>query len=88
MGARNGAYCVGCCWGLMAALFALGVMSLVWMALVAAMIAVEKLLPWRRVATFGITALLVALAILMLAAPHALPGLTIPSSDMPGMMTM
>ena len=53
MGARNGAYCVGCCWALMAALFALGVMSLVWMAFVAALIAVEKLLPWQRVATFG-----------------------------------
>jgi predicted metal-binding membrane protein len=88
MGARNGAYCVGCCWALMAALFALGVMSLVWMAFVAALIAVEKLLPWRRVATFGITALLLALAILMFAAPHALPGLTIPTGGMSGTMTM
>jgi predicted metal-binding membrane protein len=88
MGARNGAYCVGCCWALMAALFALGVMSLVWMAFVAALIAVEKLLPWRRVATFGITALLLALAVMMFAAPHALPGLTIPSGDMGGSMMM
>ena len=72
----------------MAALFALGVMSLVWMAFVAALIAVEKLLPWRRVATFGITALLLALAILMFAAPHALPGLTIPTGGMSGTMTM
>jgi predicted metal-binding membrane protein len=71
----------------MAALFALGVMSLVWMAFVAALIAVEKLLPWRRVATVGITAILLALAIMMFAAPHALPGLTIPSS-MSGTMTM
>jgi predicted metal-binding membrane protein len=35
MGARNGAWCVGCCWALMASMFALGVMSLAWMALVA-----------------------------------------------------
>ena len=35
MGARHGAWCVGCCWALMASLFALGVMSLVWMAFVA-----------------------------------------------------
>ena len=72
----------------MAALFALGVMSLVWMAFVAALIAVEKLLPWRRVATFGVATLLLALAILMFAAPHALPGLTIPSGSMSGTMTM
>src|SRR5262249_38761656 len=42
MGARHGAWCVGCCWALMASLFALGVMSLVWMALVAGLIAFEK----------------------------------------------
>src|SRR5450631_1320819 len=48
MGARHAAWCVGCCWALMAALFALGVMSLVWMAVVAALITAEKTLPWRR----------------------------------------
>jgi predicted metal-binding membrane protein len=48
MGAKNGAWCVGCCWALMASLFALGVMSLTWMAFVAGLIAVEKILPWRR----------------------------------------
>jgi predicted metal-binding membrane protein len=79
MGTRNGAWCVGCCWALMASLFALGVMSLTWMALVAAIIAVEKLLPWRRVVTFGTAAVLLALGILLLAAPGALPGLTTPS---------
>jgi predicted metal-binding membrane protein len=88
MGAQHGAWCVGCCWALMASLFALGVMSIAWMAFVAALIAVEKLLPWRRVATFGVATLLVALAILMFAAPHALPGLTIPSGSMSGTMTM
>ena len=35
MGLEHGAWCVGCCWALMAALFALGVMSVAWMALVA-----------------------------------------------------
>ena len=48
MGADHGAWCVGCCWALMASLFALGVMSIAWMAFVAALIAAEKLLPWRR----------------------------------------
>ena len=50
MGARHGAWCVGCCWALMASLFALGVMSIVWMAVVAGLIAFEKLIPSRRVA--------------------------------------
>src|SRR5437588_10362683 len=49
MGARHGAWCVGCCWALMASLFALGVMSLAWMAFVATLIAAEKTLPWGRV---------------------------------------
>ena len=47
MGAGHGAWCLGCCWALMAALFALGVMSLAWMVFVAALIALEKTLPWR-----------------------------------------
>jgi len=46
MGATHGLYCVGCCWGLMLALFALGVMSVFWMAVVAAVIFVEKLAPF------------------------------------------
>src|SRR5436305_13450407 len=45
MGSEHGAYCVGCCWGLMVILFALGLMSLVWMAAVAALIFVQKVLP-------------------------------------------
>lgn len=80
MGARNGAWCVGCCWALMASLFALGIMSLVWMAVVAALIAVEKTLPWRRVATYGTAALLLLLGVLLVAAPGAIPGLTVPGA--------
>jgi predicted metal-binding membrane protein len=45
MGGEHGLYCIGCCLGLMAVLFVLGVMSLVWMAVVAALIAAQKLLP-------------------------------------------
>ena len=81
MGAGNGAWCVGCCWALMASLFALGVMSVVWMAVVAGLIAVEKTLPWRRVATYGTTVLLLALGLLVVAAPHAIPALTTPGAD-------
>src|SRR6476469_6117114 len=59
MGVKNGAWCVGCCWALMASLFALGVMSVTWMAVVAGLIAVEKVLPWRRSATYGTALVLV-----------------------------
>jgi predicted metal-binding membrane protein len=88
MGAKHGAWCVGCCWALMAALFALGVMSIAWMAFVAALIAVEKILPWRRVAIWGTAAILLVLGVLLVAAPGAIPGLTVPGSGMtgPGLM--
>ena len=86
MGMRNGAWCVGCCWALMASLFALGVMSIVWMAFVAGLIALEKTLPWRRVATYGTTAILFALGLLLLVAPELVPALTIPGGPMAPMM--
>jgi hypothetical protein len=89
MGVRHGAWCVGCCWALMASLFALGVMSIAWMAVVAGLIALEKLVPWRRLALYGTTAVLAVLGLLLLAAPGALPGLTIPGTgSMPGMSHM
>jgi predicted metal-binding membrane protein len=81
MGMRHGAWCIGCCWALMAALFALGAMSLAWMAFVAALIALEKMLPWGRVATAGTAALLLTLGILLVAAPDAVPGLTVPGGS-------
>jgi predicted metal-binding membrane protein len=45
-GALHGAYCVGCCAGLMVVLFAVGIMSVFWMVVVAALIAAEKLAPF------------------------------------------
>jgi predicted metal-binding membrane protein len=80
MGMRNGAWCVGCCWAMMASFFALGIMSVVWMAVVAGLIAIEKTLPWRRIATLGTTAALLTLGALVLAARNGTPGLTIPKS--------
>ena len=62
-GIRHGAWCLGCCWALMAALFAVGVMSLGWMALIAAFIAGEKLLPWPNAARWTVAVLLLALGI-------------------------
>jgi predicted metal-binding membrane protein len=85
MGASHGLWCLGCCWALMAALFALGVMSIAWMGFVAGLIAAEKILPWRRVATWGTASLLVALGVLLIADPGAIPGLTVPGHG-PAMM--
>jgi predicted metal-binding membrane protein len=89
MGMRNGAWCVGCCWALMASLFALGVMSVLWMAVVAGLIAIEKTLPWGRPATYGTAIVLLAIGVMFLVAPSAIPGLTVPHSGgmspMPGM---
>ena len=45
MGLEHGAWCAGCCAGLMVALFALGLMNLAWMAAVALLILAEKALP-------------------------------------------
>ena len=45
MGARHGLWCVGCCWLLMALLFVGGVMNLVWIAVIAALVLVEKVAP-------------------------------------------
>jgi len=87
MGARHGGWCVGCCWALMASLFALGLMSLVWMAFVAGLIAFEKLIPSRRVATYGTAGLLVILGVLMLIAPDVIPGLTVPDGGSMSDMT-
>lgn len=78
MGARHGAWCVGCCWALMASLFALGVMSLAWMVFVAALIALEKTLPWGRAVTYATALILLILGVVVIAAPDAVPGLMVP----------
>ncbi len=42
MGLRHGAYCLGCCWALMCVLFVVGVMNLVWVALLTGLVLIEK----------------------------------------------
>ena len=80
MGLDQGAYCVGSSWALMAALFALGVMSITWMVLIAALIVIEKVLPWRETAERVTVVVLLALAIGVAFFPGQLPGLTLPDS--------
>ena len=74
LGLRHGAWCLGCCWALMAALFAVGVMSLGWMALIAAFIAGEKLLPWPAAARRTVAVLLLALGLGVAFVPADVPG--------------
>jgi predicted metal-binding membrane protein len=79
IGCKTRAWCIGCCWALMASLFAL-LMSVDWMAVVAGLIAFEKLIPSRRTATYGAAAILFVLGVLHIAAPDTIPALTIPGS--------
>ena len=78
-GSTHGAYCVGCCAGLMLALFALGVMSLFWMAVVAAAILVEKTLPGGEAVGRLLAVVLVGLGIWVAASPASVPGLQQPT---------
>jgi predicted metal-binding membrane protein len=71
-GLEHGLYCLGCCWALMAVLLALGVMSLVWMGVVAAVIAVEKVTRYGETLSRGLGVLLAALAVLVLLDPAVL----------------
>lgn len=67
MGIALGAYCLGCCWMLMLLLFVVGVMDLAWVALIAAFVFVEKLLPGGRLTSrlAGVTLIVVGSAILV-----------------------
>lgn len=68
LGALHGAYCVGCCWMLMALLFVGGVMNLFWIAALAILVLVEKLLPPGRFAGLGAGAVLITWGIATLLA--------------------
>lgn len=48
MGMEHGVFCTGCCWALMLLLFTAGVMNLIWVAIIAGFVFVEKLLPPGR----------------------------------------
>lgn len=77
-GVEHGGFCVGSSWALMAALFALGVMNVAWMVVVAVLVAIEKVLPWDRVAIAATVAFIAALGLAVAFAPDQVPGLTIP----------
>lgn len=95
MGLEHGAWCLGCCVGLMLVLVVLGVMSITWMAVVAAIIFAEKVLPGGQRLTVAVAVILMAMGLWIARAPDSVPGLTEPGSmqmpmnpaapkDMPG----
>jgi predicted metal-binding membrane protein len=89
-GIRAGTYCLGSSWAMMAALFALGAMSLWWMALVAVLIAAERLPRPSTPGRLAAAAVFLALAACVAISPGSVPGLTIPGSPaaMKAMMRM
>jgi predicted metal-binding membrane protein len=62
----------------MAVLFAVGVMSVTWMIVMAAVVAIEKLLPQKGVAIGTIVVFIAALGLAVALVPGSVPGLTIP----------
>jgi predicted metal-binding membrane protein len=77
-GVGHGGFCVGSSGALMTALFALGVMNVAWMIVVAGLIAIEKLLPWERAAIAATAVFITVLGVAVAFAPDQVPGLTIP----------
>lgn len=80
LGVQHAGWCAGCCVGLMLALFTLGVMSLLWMAVVAAAIFAEKVLPGGERTVRLVAVALVALGLWVALAPASVPGLVEPGS--------
>jgi predicted metal-binding membrane protein len=77
-GFEFGFYCVGSSIGLMVMLVALGVMSVTWMLVIAALVFVQKLLPARAAIDVPLALAIIALGIVIMAAPGAVPGLMPP----------
>ena len=67
MGVSHGVFCVGCCWALMLLLFTAGVMNLLWVAVLAALVLLQKVIPHGRATTAvaGIVMTLVGMALLV-----------------------
>lgn len=79
-GLRAGVRCLASSWALMGALFALGAMSLIWMGLVATLIAAERLSPLALPARVIAAAVLLVLAVGVSVAPGSVPGLIVPGT--------
>jgi Predicted metal-binding integral membrane protein (DUF2182) len=88
MGATHGLFCLGCCWGIMAVLFVVGLMNLGWMAALSLLIMAEKVAP--RGVTIGRVGggLFVALGVLMALQPGLFPAAGLASRETMAMGSM
>jgi predicted metal-binding membrane protein len=77
-GLEFGLSCVGSSIGLMLLFVALGVMSVLWMGVIALLVAAQKLLPPRAAIDVPVTLAILGLGVLILVAPSSVPGLTPP----------
>jgi predicted metal-binding membrane protein len=75
VGMYHGLYCVGCCWGLMVVLIAVGVMNLAWMAALTVVIFLEKTWKYGTVLSRITGVALIVFALFVPAHPELLPGL-------------
>jgi predicted metal-binding membrane protein len=66
MGLHHGAFCVGCCWALMALLFVAGVMNLLWVGILSAFVMAEKILPRGELVSRSASAVLLLIAFAIL----------------------
>jgi predicted metal-binding membrane protein len=76
-GFQFGRYCVGSSAGLMLILISLGVMSITWMVVVAALVAAQKLLPPSPLVDVPVALSIVGLGLLVVIAPSSVPGLVV-----------
>ena len=75
-GLAHGGYCLGCCWALMAVLFAAGLMSLAWMAIIAAVVALEKLHRHGELISRVLGGLVLVAGLVLLVEPGVLPAMS------------
>jgi predicted metal-binding membrane protein len=73
MGFRHGLVCVGCCWALMGVMFAVGVMSLTWMALLTLFMFAEKMLPKGQKLAVPIATFLAVMGLWIALSPETAP---------------
>lgn len=73
MGFKHGLVCVGCCWALMAVMFAVGAMSLTWMALLTLFMFAEKVLPKGQKLAIPIACFLVTMGVWIAVSPTTAP---------------
>jgi predicted metal-binding membrane protein len=84
-GVSHGLYCAGCCWALMAVLFVVGLMNLIWMGVIAAVFLAEK--TWRHgvVLTRVVGTAVMALGMVVVLRPSLLEALSTATSSHSGM---